>query len=49
MEQDGEIFLFDLTTAPGEQTNLASTNPQLVEELKMDFQSWERDVTGRAK
>jgi arylsulfatase A len=49
VEQDGETFLFDLTKDPGEQTNLASTNPQLVEDLKMDFLSWEKDVTGITK
>lgn len=49
VEQDGETFFFDLTKDPGEQTNLASTNSPLVKELKTDFLSWEKEVTGSAK
>jgi arylsulfatase A len=46
VEEGGETFLFDLTNDPGEQTNLASANPQLIRDLKQDYLSWEKDVTG---
>ena len=34
------IFLANLREDPGETTNLVSTNPEKVKELKLQFETW---------
>jgi len=42
LNESDSLFLVNLETDPGEQKNVASENPSVVEELKKQFQDWEK-------
>ncbi|MDA0766178.1 MAG: sulfatase [Verrucomicrobia bacterium] len=42
--EDGTLELYDLKNDPGEQRNLASAQPTLVQELLAALQAWHKDV-----
>ena len=39
-----EVHLADLTSDPGERVNLAKSNPELVDQLMEDLQSWATEI-----
>lgn len=44
-----QVMLFDLSNDIGEQTNLADTNPEIVEELRTRMQQLDKEITRNAR
>lgn len=44
----GQQLLFDLTRDPGERNDLAAQHPDIVKRLKVQIDTWEKDVDGEA-
>ena len=45
---NNQTSLFDLSTDPGEQTNLAASHPAIVNAMKKSLDLWIADVTTKA-
>jgi len=43
--EEGDAYLFNLSEDPGEQTNIAASNPGLISKMEQAYLSWEQEVT----
>ena len=47
MPPGAEFELYDMTSDPGETTNLANEQPEIVEKMRRGYEEWFRDVSSR--
>lgn len=47
MPPGAEFELYDMTSDPGETTNLASEHPEIVEKMRRGYEEWFREVSSR--
>ena len=45
MPADAEFELYDMTADPGETRDLADEHPEILEEMRLGYEEWFRDVT----